>query len=316
MKDQFLKDVIKGLSATDKYLLPKYFYNKRGDEIFSEIMDCDDYYLTRAETEIFKNQSNKIVELLQGDTKINVVELGPGDMTKSVFLINELEKRNLLSQFYPVDISVNIITKLQSWLPEIFPGISVNGICADYMQSLSGKDFPLNIPKLVLFLGANIGNYNRCEVNVVLRKICSLLNYGDMVLIGFDLKKHPEKILKAYNDSEGLTKEFNLNLLSRINFELGGNFELKNFEHYASYNPQSGECKSYLIATKDHSITIAGKRFYFKKYEPIFMEVSNKYSLEEIHEFEKIHGFKKLNYFSDSANLFTDVLWQFIPPHQ
>ena len=193
-------------------------------------------------------------------------------------------------------------------MPKQLPGVAIHGLAGEYFEMLSSVENISSNKKLVLFLGANIGNFKFDEMPHFLQKLRDSLSEGDMVLIGFDLKKNPRKILAAYDDAEGFTKEFNLNLLTRINKELEGNIVVDNFEHYAMYDPSTGACKSFLISTKKQTVTINGTEINFEKDESIFMEISQKYSVKEINEFAKKTGFKNNADFFDSHNYFVDVI--------
>ncbi|MEO5966655.1 MAG: L-histidine N(alpha)-methyltransferase [Ferruginibacter sp.] len=307
----FLNDVISGLSSETKHLNSKYFYDKKGDEIFQQIMNCDEYYLTNAEMEIFSQQSHLIADaVINNSEKIDVIELGPGDVTKSRFLLKELLKRNALGKYFPIDISENIIEVINNDLPTDLPGIKINGLNGDYLEMLPEANKISKNRKLILLLGANIGNFNFLEMEDFFKNLRSKLSNDDMLLIGFDIKKNPNKILAAYSDKEGYTKDFNLNLLTRINRELNADFEINNFEHFAMYNPESGECKSFLISLKDQEVNIGNNKIIFIKDEPVFMEVSKKYSLKEIDEISVNYGFSPLEKFSDCNKYFLDALWK------
>ena len=164
-------------------------------------------------------------------------------------------------------------------------------------------------PRLILFLGATIGNMQPREALSFCQELYHQLREGDMLLIGFDLRKDPYMILNAYNDQAGLTKAFNINLLKRINAELRADFNISNFVHFPIYDPVTGACKSYLISTQKQTVTLQQHEFYFAKDEPIFMEISQKYTPEQIEELALKSGFSQIKCFSDSNNWFTDVLW-------
>ncbi|MDE3182560.1 MAG: L-histidine N(alpha)-methyltransferase [Bacteroidota bacterium] len=307
--DNFLTDVLKGLQSSPKYLDSKYFYDKKGDELFQKIMESEEYYLTNAEMEIFSKQQSQIVDtVLYNSDPLDVIEFGPGDATKSVHLLKELAGRKQIENYVPIDISENIISLLNQSLPKQVPTLTIHGLAGEYFEMLSAAHKISSNKKLVLFLGANIGNFKFNEMPAFLMKLKSLLSAGDMVLIGFDLKKNPQTILSAYNDQQGFTKEFNLNLLSRINKELNGNFEIENFEHYPTYDPSTGACKSYLISTKEQSVKIGETLIHFEKNEPIFMEISQKYSVKEIDEIATECEFEVLADFFDSNRYFVDVI--------
>ncbi len=307
--NNFLNNVLKGLQASPKYLDSKYFYDKKGDELFQKIMDSDEYYLTNAEMEIFSVQQSQIADtVLDHQDQVDVIEFGPGDAIKSVHLLKELADRKQIANYIPIDISKNIIDHLNTSLHRQIPGLIIHGFAGEYFEMVTAAHEISSNKKLVLFLGANIGNFKFNEMPKFLQKLRSLLSPGDMVLIGFDLKKNPKKILAAYDDEAGYTKEFNLNLLSRINNELSGNFVIENFEHYAMYDPSTGACKSFLISTKEQSVAIDNSTITFEKNEPVFMEISQKYSSNEIDTIAQECGFKVMEHFFDTNKYFLDVI--------
>lgn len=309
--NNFLTDVLKGLSTSPKYLESKYFYDKKGDALFQKIMASDDYYLTNCEMEIFSEQKAKIADAVtEVDDKLDVIEFGAGDATKSIYLLKELCEREMMANYFPIDISENIIEMLNKNIPEKIPGLNVHGLRGEYFDMLAEANRISKRKKLVLFLGANIGNFKFDSMPAFCKRLRSFLSDGDMVLIGFDLKKDPKKILAAYNDSEGITSQFNLNLLRRINSELNAGFNLNNFEHYAMYDPGSGACKSYLVSTKEQNVCINGTAINFKKDETIFMEISQKYSVDQIDEIAVQCGFTPTAHFFDTKRYFVDVIWK------
>ena len=309
--NQFLTDVLKGLGASPKYLESKYFYDKKGDELFQKIMASDEYYLTNCEMEILKEQKDKIADaVFKDEDKLDVIEFGAGDATKSIYLLKEFCKRQITANYFPIDISENIIGMLKENIPNEIPGLNIQGLHGEYFDMLAEANRISKRKKLVLFLGANIGNFKFDAMPAFCQKLRSLLSEGDMVLIGFDLKKDPKKILAAYNDSEGITSQFNLNLLRRINRELNANFDLNQFEHYATYNPDSGACKSFLISLKEQNVCIDETTINFKKEETIFMEISQKYSVAQIDEIAVQCGFTPAAHFFDAKRYFVDVIWK------
>lgn len=309
---QFLSDVLKGLQSTPKYLDSKYFYDKKGDELFQEIMACDDYYLTNSEMEIFSEQTAAIADsVLKNGEKLEVIEFGAGDATKCIFLLKELMGRQAIDTYFPIDISDNIIQLLSETIPVTVPGINIHGLNGEYFDMLARAATLSKNKKLVLFLGANIGNFRHDATPAFCKKLRSLLSEDDIVMIGFDLKKNPKKILAAYNDSSGFTKEFNLNLLRRINRELKANFDVQQFEHYATYDPDSGACKSFLVSLKKQQICLGENcEINFEKDETIFMEISQKYSMDQINALAHECGFTPIASFFDSNRNFVDVVWK------
>jgi L-histidine N-alpha-methyltransferase len=308
---QFLSETLKGLESTPKYMHSKYFYDEQGDYIFQQIMDMDEYYLTGAEMDILQNQSAKLAQIIaENNTAFDLIELGAGDATKSIHLLKELIAQNLEFSYLPIDISSHVINDLSEKLPKQLPTLAIHGLNGDYMDMLKEAKAISSRRKVVLFMGANIGNMKPDEAMAFCNELRSLLSKDDILIIGFDLKKNPGKILNAYNDSQGITKAFNLNLLTRINRELGGDFNLNNFEHFASYDPETGMCKSYLISLEDQIVNIGDtETLKFEKDEYIFMEISQKYSLKEIEELAEKSGFHCKQHLSDENKYFVDSIW-------
>lgn len=310
-KEQFYQDVINGLRARQKYLLSKYFYDAEGDLLFQKIMGCEDYYPTRCEMEILTEQTQNIVcSVLGRDEKVDILELGPGDATKSIHLIRKMDQHGELGSYIPIDISPHIIKLLKEKFQKEFPHLSFYGISGEYFNELPNAISHSENRKVILLLGGNACNYQPETTLNMLKKLNGIMKKGDMALIGFDLKKDPRIIRAAYFDRDGFTSRFNLNLLSRINRELGGDFVIENFTHYACYDPQTGACKSFLISESDQEVFIRDERISFGKGEPVFMEISQKYDLHTIAHIAEESGFVQKDVFTDRKNYFSDVLWQ------
>jgi L-histidine N-alpha-methyltransferase len=311
--DNFLNEVLQDLGAEPKCLRSKYFYDEVGDELFQKIMTCDEYYPTNCEAEILKSKAGIIANTLRnGFDRFDLVELGAGDATKTTFILEELVAQNVDMTYMPVDISSSIIEFLNTKLPEKIPGLQVEGLNGEYFEMVDEANRRSANHKAVLFLGGNIGNMPPDQALLFCKRLAASLQKGDLVLIGFDLKKNPAVIRAAYSDSSGLTKAFNLNLLARINRELGGNFDITQFEHYASYDPSTGACKSFLISLKPQEVLISGNTFYFAQDEYIYMEISQKYSLKEIDAMASSAGFTPVEHFFDSKNWFLDTVWRVV----
>ncbi|MCX2452585.1 L-histidine N(alpha)-methyltransferase [Pedobacter sp. PLR] len=308
---QFRKDILTGLQASPKFMQAKYFYDHQGDLLFQQIMKMDEYYLTNAEMDIFSNQSGDIADLIASENSpFDLIELGAGDATKSIHLLKELSQRKLEFSYLPIDISANVIRHLEEVLPKQLPGLDIKGLNGDYFKMLDKGISLSNRRKVVLFMGANIGNMDVEEANAFCSTLNAYLSKGDMLIIGFDLKKNPKQILAAYNDAQGITAAFNLNLLHRINRELGGDFNLQSFEHYACYDPDSGACKSYLISKKEQVVHLDEETaISFAAHEPIYMEISQKYSLPEIEAMARVTGFVGKHLFFDANKYFVDAVW-------
>jgi L-histidine N-alpha-methyltransferase len=308
---QFHDDVLRGLNSTPKFLEAKYFYDTAGDKLFQDIMECQEYYLTDSEMEIFSTQTVGLAEALKAsDDDFDLIELGAGDATKSIHLLKYLMEKQVQFTYLPIDISENIIDYLNLTLPISIPGIRMQALNGDYFDMLRKASVNSSKRKIVLFLGANIGNMSVEKADKFVFELHEQLSPGDFVLIGIDLKKNPKTILAAYNDVGGITKMFNLNLLSRINRELFANFDINEFDHYPVYDPETGSCKSYLISLRDQEIKIGDYRINFKKNECIHMEISQKYSLENVEQLALRSGFRPIQNFTDQKNWFIDAVWQ------
>ncbi|WP_423149233.1 L-histidine N(alpha)-methyltransferase [Rubrolithibacter danxiaensis] len=310
----FLQDVIKGLRSHPKKLYSKYFYDAEGDHIFQRIMRSADYYVTDCELEIFKNRCSDFSKLFSRFSEgFDVVELGAGDAYKSRHLLKCLLDEGLDFTYYPTDISEHAVNMVSDELPEKLTGLKIKGLTGEFFDTLDEVSRLSGKPKVVLFLGSNIGNMPPTEAVDFCRTLRKYLSDGDLALIGFDLKKNPWTIFKAYNDSERITKEFNLNLLNRINKELNGNFNLEQFDHYENYDPESGACKSYLFSLKDQKVTIQGTEIHFAANEIIYMETSQKYTEDEIEKIARETHFKIETHLYDSKKWFIDSVWEAIP---
>ena len=305
----FLTDVLRGLRAPNKQLSSKYFYDAKGDQLFQRIMHLNEYYLTYKELEIFKSKKTEILSMIYDGEPFRIIELGAGDGLKTKILLKYFQDSGVDFTYSPVDISSNVLEILEANLVNEIPGLKVEPFQGDYFDALS--DISTREEKdVVFFLGSNVGNFVKGEAEAFLSKLNSFLNPKDLLFMGVDLKKDPSIILSAYNDHEGVTKDFNLNLLERINTELGGNFQKEQFQHYPYYNPQTGECRSYIISRIDQTVTVAGEQFEFRAWESIFMEVSKKYDEVQLDELAKSSGFQELVKFKDAQGWFADVLWE------
>ena len=308
---QFLEDVYRGLSAKEKFLQSKYFYDAQGDALFQKIMGCEEYYPTRCEMEIFSEKTNELVKVLtQQSNEFDIVELGAGDATKSVHLLKGLLDHQVAFTYFPVDISNNVIDLLHQSLPQKLPELKLKGLNGEYFTMLEKAKTLSNKIKVVLFLGGNIGNVAFEKAGEFCKALRAHLKVGDLVLIGFDLKKDPKTILNAYDDAAGFTRNFNLNLLIRINRELQGNFVVENFYHYPTYDPATGATKSYIVSRYRQEINVAGNIFYLNEGEPIFMEISQKYTVSQTDELAKQTGFESVHHFFDSKKWFLDNIWR------
>ena len=310
---EFAQDTLVGLSASPKYLFSKYFYDTKGSRIFQDIMQMPEYYLTDCELEIFETEKQEIFETFTGkDAQYNLIELGAGDGLKTKILLSHFHDQNAFFEYTPIDISEGAVKILVTDLEREIPGIKINGKVGDYfllMEEINRYD---HTKKIILFLGSNIGNFNENESLSFLNKLKSVMQSGDLLFIGFDLKKDQDIILKAYNDPHGHTAAFNLNLLQRINDELNADFNLHNFRHIEVYDPKSGTAKSNLISLKKQEVKIhdLNKTISFEDGESIFMEISQKYDMEMIMYFADKSGFEIVRNFYDKRQYFVNSLWK------
>lgn len=308
---EFARHVLEGLSAQQKSLSSRYFYDDRGDKLFQAIMASPEYYLTDCEFEILREQGGVIArELVEGGA-CEFIELGSGDGQKIGLLLDALHRRSSDWVYRPVDISDHSLELLASNLLPERPWLRLDPIHGNYHELL--RDLPPGERRRVfMFLGSNLGNFGRQGSVDFLKLVRGAMAPGDALLIGLDLKKDPQVILAAYNDAAGHTRDFNLNLLARINRELGGDFDLDRFEHRPEYDPESGAARSYLASRVRQSVFIAAldRRFDFEAGERIFMEVSQKYDAAMIDELCAQSGFEPAAAFYDSRGWFTDQVWR------
>ena len=310
---EFAKDILEGLSASHKYLSSKYFYDTKGSRIFQDIMQMPEYYLTDCELEILKTRKQEIFEAFaEQDAQYNLIELGAGDGLKTKVLLTYLHDHNAIFEYTPIDISEEAVKNLMKDLEQKIPGIRINGKVGDYFRLMEEICQYNHTKKIILFLGSNIGNFNKSQSLSFLNKLNSEMQSGDLLFIGFDLKKDPDIILKAYNDPHGYTAAFNLNLLQRINDELNADFNLNNFRHIEVYEPKSGTAKSKLISLKNQEVTIheLSKTISFEQGESIFMEMSQKYDMEMIMDLADKSGFEIVRNLHDERQYFVNSLWK------
>jgi dimethylhistidine N-methyltransferase len=310
MQQQFKKDILDGLNKEpQKKLSSKYFYDAKGDELFVKIMALPEYYLTRAEMDIFQNKTKELINALhlEKGEKYDIIELGAGDGTKTIHLLKELQLQQYNFEYYPVDISLNALQGLEKMLSSALPGLTVKPMHLEYFQSLSLLKQDGN-KKIILFLGSNIGNMSDEEATEFIYQLGANMYAGDKLVLGVDLIKPKEIILPAYNDSQGITSAFNLNLLSRINNELGGDFDLEDFEHYPVYDESDGIAKSFLRSRKKQTVTVSGHTFFFDEGELIHTEISRKYNdniIKKVLSKTDITWEEKI---TDTNNLFADYI--------
>ena len=307
---QFVRDVTRGLHARPKYLLAKYFYDARGSEIFEAITKLPEYYPTRTEAAILKASATAIAYRM--GKRFDLVERGAGDGQKTQVLLDRWLRQGSSIRYQPIDISAAAIVELARRMHRRYPQFPIRGIVGDHFAGLQKTERQPKRPFLVLFLGSSIGNFTAAAQTIFFKRLRKKLRTGDAVLVGFDLKKNPRVLEPAYDDAQGVTAAFNLNLLRRINRELGANFQIRYFQHHEYYNPTNGAMESYLLSTRAQTVRIprASLTVHFAAWEPIHMEYSFKFLPEDVDRLAKKTGFFPESSFTDRRHRFLDALWR------
>jgi len=281
------KEVLEGLGKSPKELPCKYFYDELGSQLFDQICELDEYYLTRTELRIMEQNINEISKVL-GD-EIMLIEYGSGSSEKIKIMLDNIKG---IKAYLPIDISMEHLVKSASQIAAHYKELEVIPVCADYNNS-----FMIPMPrkstkrKVVYFPGSTIGNFHPAEAEVFLSRISKVVNAEGGLLIGVDIKKDREVLHNAYNDQKGVTAQFNLNQLKHINNKLGSDFNLDAFKHDAIFNEQKGRIEMHLVSTKGQTVNVNGSTFKFNKGESIWTESSYKYSVDEFASLAKKAGF-------------------------
>ena len=302
------EDVRKGLSAQPKRFLPKYFYDELGSQLFEAICLLPEYYLTRAENDILQRYSDEIVAAISGQKTL--VEMGSGSASKTRLIIEALLRRQSELLFMPVDISATALESSSRILLQSYPRLTIEAYAADYFAGLAELGKKPRARTLALFLGSNISNFDPDEALRFLRAMRSVLQKGDALLLGADLKKDPAILDAAYNDALGVTSAFNLNVLARINRELGGTFDLRAFKHRAFYNQSEGRVEIYIESLADQRVRIEklDLEIEFAAGELIHTENSYKYDKANIAHLAVATGFELSRTWLDSEERFSSNL--------
>lgn len=299
-EDDFMGDVLAGLALAQKRIAPKYFYDAPGSALFDRICELEEYYPTRTELGILHRHAGEIAEM--AGPGVGLIEFGSGSSVKVRLLLDALADPAI---YVPVEISRSHLLNAATGLAEDYPGLSVVPVCADYTRHFDLPPASALRPRLGFFPGSTIGNFTRIEAAAFLGRAAVVLGPGAGLLIGADLEKDEAILHAAYNDRDGVTAAFNLNLLTRINRELGGDFDLKAFRHHAPWNPARGCVEMHLVSTRRQSVTVAGQRFEFEDGESIHTEDSHKYSVAAFHELARAGGWRPEKVWTDDDNLFS-----------
>ena len=303
----FADEISSSLCSDSKYINPKYFYDKKGSDLFEQICSLPEYYPTRTEIEILKTLQLDLPQYL--DDSFRLVELGSGSSNKTRLILDVFDKIQSKIEYFPIDIS-EILTQSSELLQREYDKLHITGIVDTYEGGLEFIEKYDDKKNLIIFLGSSYGNFLPKEGKVFLKKINSIMKKEDLFLIGLDLVKDKEILENAYNDSMGITAKFNLNILSRINDELDADFNLKNFKHVAKYNDRDQRIEMYLKSIVNQSVVIskANLSLTLKEGELIHTEHSHKYTLPQIRELMNDVGFITNNIWSDKNNHYALVL--------
>ncbi len=302
--NSFADDVKEGLTSENKFLLPKYFYDKSGSEYFERICETEEYYPTRTEISILKNLSDTISE--RNPDKNLIIELGSGSSLKTNYLLRSFLKSRKHLTYVPIDVS-NILIESSKLLTEKYQDLFIKGVISFYEEGMEFIVSDDNSSKLVLFLGSSIGNFSKEERIDFMKMLKKYMNESDRLLIGFDLIKDKHVLNNAYNDREGFTAKFNLNILQRINNELDGNFDLTNFNHLAFFNETENRIEMHLVANEKMEVEIKGigETINFEAGEKIHTENSYKFNNEMINQLAKDSGMEFSDYYTDEKEYFS-----------
>ncbi len=306
---EFFSELVNGLSRRPRTLPCKFFYDQQGAELFQAICELPEYYVTRTELKILQDSGADIASHL-GEA-VELIGLGTGAGTKTRILLTQLKDPAV---YVPVDISSGQLLRSTTLFRQLFPDLEILPVCADYLQP-----FQLPIPthqakrKVVYFPGSTIGNFDPPEAIAFLQRIASVCRPEGGLLIGVDLKKDPVTLEKAYNDAQGVTAAFNMNLLARANRELGANFDLHLWKHRAIYAPAAGRIEMNLVSLSDQLVTVRDQQFFFENEEPIITEYSYKHSPEEFETMARSAGFALRKVWTDQQKLFGVFYFDLLP---
>ena len=300
-QDQFLRDVLEGLSNIPKSVNSKYFYDKFGSDLFNQITELEEYYPTRTEISILNTYGPQIAKEIGRQTVL--LEYGSGSLKKMKILLNFLED---VSALCPIDIAEGELQVASSKIKALFPKIIVNPIIGDFTKDINVdlSMWPDN-RRVGVFFGSTIGNFTPKNIVSCLNVIAKTLGRDGMLLIGVDLKKEDKILTGAYNDQRGVTARFNKNLLVRINRELGANFDLNKFRHRAFYNKNEGRIEMHLESLTAHNVNICGRDFFFSASESIHTESSYKFSITDFQALAEKAGFSPVNFWTDQRQLYS-----------
>jgi L-histidine Nalpha-methyltransferase len=308
-QSQVGEDIVQGLTQTPKSLPPKYFYDDRGSELFEQICELPEYYPTRTEASILQQYADEIAQITGA---CELVELGSGSSTKTLFLLDAYQRISDRCRYVPVDVSGGILKSTILKLQQKYPTLAIEGLIGTYEQALVKLESTLASSRMIFFLGSSLGNFSPQECDTFLQQIAKTLQPGDYFLLGIDLQKPKEILEPAYNDSQGVTAAFNLNMLSHLNWRFQGNFDVDLFSHQAIYNQADSQIEMYLHCQENHwvSLEILDLKVSFQAGESILTEISRKFDLANMQKQLEMQGLKTVKIWTDPQQWFGLILCQ------
>jgi dimethylhistidine N-methyltransferase len=302
-------DVVEGLTQTVKSLPPRYFYDDRGSQLFEKICDLPEYYLTRTETVILRKYANEIAQLTGA---CEIVELGSGSSTKTRLLLDAYEELGFPLHYSPIDVSAGILESSARELLADYSSLVVHGLVSTYEQALANlKPSPLP-QRMICFIGSTLGNLNQRECDRFFAQITEALQIGEYFLLGIDLQKPTEILEAAYNDSQGVTAAFNLNMLAHLNRRFQGNFDLNQFQHWSFFNSEKSQIEMHLRSLTDQIVQLRTLDLTIKLAagETIFTEISRKFNLPQMRKYLTTKGLAPVQIWTDPKQWFSLLLCQ------
>ena len=301
LRQRELAEIIEGLKQDEKTISPKYFYDERGSQLFEEITTLPEYYPTETELGILQDNAEEIAELV--GPQASLIEFGSGSSLKTRILLENLHD---LAAYVPVDISEELLLESAANLRDDFPDVEILPVVADFTRSFALPE-PAIMPvrNIVYFPGSTIGNFTNEDALELLGVMHGEAGEGGALLIGVDLQKDPDIIERAYNDSAGVTAEFNLNVLRHINREFGADFKLDAFSHSAEYNLEEGRVELRLVSSEQQDVNVGDEAFTIEEQEAILTEYSHKYTLDSFAEMAGTAGFEVERVWTDAERLFS-----------
>ncbi|MBE9168347.1 L-histidine N(alpha)-methyltransferase [Pleurocapsales cyanobacterium LEGE 06147] len=301
------KDVIDGLTQSPKSLPPRYFYDSKGSQLFEQICALPEYYPTRTEAAILQQYAEKIAKITGS---CELIELGSGSSTKTRLLLDAYSALNYPLRYFPIDVSGSILKESAYNLLKDYATLQVHGLVSTYERALSQLK-PSSLPqRIIVFLGSTIGNFTPSECDRFISQVSTTLDRGDYFLLGIDLQK-PKHILEAaYNDSQGITTAFNLNILQHLNWRFRGNFNLDSFSHGAIYNESAKQIEMYLVSQQTQVVCLETLDLLvqFTAGEKILTEISRKFDRQKLKDYLKTKGLKVIESWTDSNQWFALLL--------